>query len=151
MNDEDLFLAGDALFDSGQYDRAFAAFHSAAETGCAHSMLRLASMYTCGDGVTCNYDKAIEWELKALARGELSALLNLGISYRIKGDILKAKHWFERSIDAGDGSGALQLAKLYMVSTKEDAKIVEYLNFAIDAENMCESDIEEAKELVALY
>lgn len=149
MEIEELFLNGDELFENGEFELAFAAFLSAAEEGCAHSMLRLASMYTSGEGVPCNYDKAIEWELKAVERGDLAALLNLGISYRIKGNILEAKYWFEKSLEAGDGSGALELAKLYMVSSKEKAKVIEYLQFAISAENMCEADIEEAQGLLA--
>jgi TPR repeat protein len=149
MHNEAVFLKGDELFESGNYEQAFSCFLSAASEGCVHSMLRLASMYTCGEGVGCNYDKAIDWELKAAELGELAAFLNLGISYRIKGDILKAKHWFEKSLEAGDGSGALQLAKLYMVSLKENVTVVGYLKFAINAENMCESDIEEAEELLA--
>lgn len=149
MGSEELYLKGDELFEHGDFELAFAAFLSAAEEGCAHSMLRLASMYTCGEGVPCNYDKAIEWELKAVETGEQIALLNLGISYRIKGDIIKAKYWFEKSLEAGDGSGALELAKLYMVSSKEKAKVIGYLQLAISAEDMCESDIEEAEALLA--
>jgi hypothetical protein len=106
-------------------------------------------MYTCGEGINCDYDKAIEWELKAIEGGEVTALVNLGISYRIKGDIRKAKYWFERAIESGDGSGALELAKLYMVSPKEQERTIAYLNLAITSSNMCEADIEEAQELLS--
>lgn len=145
---QNFLLKGDELYDQGNYEEAFSNFLASANAGCAHSMLRLASMYVCGEGVKCNYDKAIEWEHKAVECGEPIALLNLGISYRIKGNIIKAKYCFEQSIAAGDGSGALELAKLYMVSSKENDKIFEYLQFAIHAENMCEADIEEAQQLL---
>lgn len=149
MINEELYLKGDALFENGNFEQSFAIFLALAEAGCTYSMLRVASMYSCGEGVACNYDKAIEWELEAAERGELSALLNLGISYRMKGDMLKAKYWFEKSMEAGEGSGALELAKLYLVSPKEKAKVIECLQFALNAENMCEADIEEAEMLLA--
>lgn len=148
MNNQTLLTAGDELFDGGNYLQAFNLYQEAANAGCAHSMLRLASMYTCGEGVACNYDKAIEWEHKAVAAGEPIALLNLGISYRIKGDIKSAKYWLEKAVAAGDGSGALNLAKLYMVSDKENTKITELLKFTINADNSCDSDIEEAQHLL---
>ncbi len=148
MGNESLLIKGDELLDGGHYDEAFATFLEAATAGCAHSMLRLGLMYTRGEGVKCDYDKAIEWELKAAEMGEVIAYLNLGISYRIKGDILSAKCWFEKAIGGGDGSAAIELAKLYMVSAKEKAKVWKYLNFAINAENMCEADIDEARELL---
>lgn len=150
MDNEALLVEGDEYFDNGDYEAAFSIYLRAAEAGCVHSMLRLASMYTLGEAVACNYDKAIEWELKAVDCGEPTALLNVGITYRIKGDIIKAKYWLEKSMAAGDGSGALQLAKLYMVSPKENDKIREYLNFAINAENMFESDLEEARKLLSI-
>jgi TPR repeat protein len=40
-------------------------------------------------------------------------MVNLGITYRLKGDIRKSKAWFEKAIETGDGSAALELAKLY--------------------------------------
>ncbi|WP_052417426.1 tetratricopeptide repeat protein [Cellvibrio mixtus] len=149
MGNESLLTKGDALLESGNYADAFTAYLEDATAGCAHSMLRLGLMYTRGEGVNCDYDKAIEWELKAAEAGEVIAYLNLGISYRIKGDILSAKFWFEKAIGAGDGSAAIELAKLYMVSTKEKAKVWKYLNFAINAANMCEADIDEARGLLA--
>ena len=149
MDADELFLKGDELYEKGDFVGAFSAFMQAAKKGSTSCMTRVASMYTCGEGVNCDYDKAIEWELKAIEGGEITALVNLGISYRIKGDIRKAKHWFERAIESGDGSGALELAKLYMVSPKEKERTIEYLNLAITSSNMCEADIEEAQELLS--
>ena len=149
MDVDDLFLKGDELYEKGDFVGAFSAFMQAAKKGNTSCMMRVASMYTCGEGVNCDYNKAIEWELKAIDGGEITALVNLGISYRIKGDIRKAKYWFERAIEAGDGSGALELAKLYMVSPKEEERTIEYLNLAITSSKMCEADIEEAQELLS--
>lgn len=38
-----------------------------------------------------------------------------------------------------------------MVSDKEQEKVIRYLTFAINADNMCESDIEEAEALLGTY
>jgi TPR repeat protein len=67
----------------------------------------------------------------------------------MKGDIRKSKKWFEKAIKSGDGSAALQLAKLYMVSDKEKDTVKFYLKHAINNENMCEADIEEAEKLLS--
>lgn len=149
MSPGELFLKGDELYENGNFEEAFSAFLMAAEQGDTSCMTRVASMYTCGEGVSCDFDKAIEWELKAIEGGETSALVNLGISYRMKGNLKKARYWFEKAIEAGDGCGALELAKLYMVTPKESERAGSYLCLAIANNNMCEADIEEAQELLA--
>ena len=44
---------------------------------------------------------------------------------------MKAKNWFEKSLDAGDVEAVLQLAKIYMVSELEVEKMKKYLDIAI--------------------
>ncbi|MCW8930771.1 MAG: sel1 repeat family protein [Gammaproteobacteria bacterium] len=149
--EDELFVEADTAYEQGDLSRAFYLFSQGARNGDVDSMSRLASMYTCGEGVTCDYDKAIEWELNAVNKGSTSALLNIGISYRIKGDIKKAKYWFEKSLSNEDGEAALQLAKLYMVSDKENDKIKKYLNIAINNPNMTDDSLTEAKELLIKY
>jgi TPR repeat protein len=149
MTKETLFLEGDALFESGDFLAAFSRFLQAAESGDSNCMLRVASMYTNGEGVRCDYDRAVAWELKAVGAGNVSAMVNVGISYRIKGDLVNAKHWFEQALAAGDGSGALELAKLYRVSEKETGRVVEYLKLALANPQMCQADIEDAQQLLA--
>ena len=105
-------------------------------------------MYTCGEGCECNYDRAIEWELKAIDAGDVTAMNNVGISYRIKGDIVKSKYWFEKALEAGEDGAALELAKLYMVSEKELGKVKEYLLKVISSSNVCEAEVEEAQQLL---
>ena len=105
-------------------------------------------MYTCGEGVKCDYDKAIEWHRKALDGKSASAMINLGITYRIKGDIRKSKYWLKKSLDTGDAEAALLLAKLYMVSDKEKETIIKYLDVVLNSRHVCESSIEEAEKLL---
>lgn len=144
-----LFNRADELHDKGEFISAFKLFSEAAESGDTASMLRMASMYTCGEGVQCDYAKAEQLELKAIEAGDITGLVNLGITYRIKGDIRNSKKWFLKAIDAGDGSGALELAKLYLVSDNEIETTRKYLELAISNPSMCEADIEEAKFLLA--
>jgi TPR repeat protein len=148
MDNDQLFRKADKLYEEGNFGEAFSMFSLAAENGDVSSMTRVASMYSCGEGVDCDYDKAIEWELKAIDGGEISAMVNVGISYRIKGHIREAKRWFQQALKAGDGSAALELAKLYMVSDMESEAVKRYLQLAIESTNMCEADIEEAKQLL---
>ena len=148
MNNESLFLKADKLYNKGDYSSAFQIFLRAAKNGDTSSMLRIALMYTCGEGVHCNYDKAEKWELKAIEAGDNTGMVNIAITYRIKGDIRSAKAWLEKAFKAGDGSAALELAKLYMVSEKESDTVKFYLKQAIKNENMCEADIEEAEKLL---
>lgn len=149
MDTEELFLKGDELYDQGAFNEAFAFFSLAAENGDTSCMLRVASMYTCGEGVDCDYDKAIEWELKAVSAGDATAMFNVGISYRFKGDIRQAKRWFLEALEAGDGSAALELARLYMVSEKESETVIKYLHLAVESENISDASIEEAYNLLS--
>lgn len=150
MKNPKLFLEGDALYEQGELKKAFEIFQRAAADGDTSSMIRLASMYTCGEGVQCDYDKAVEWELTAVQNGDVSALFNLGVTYRIKGDIRQSKSWFEKALQAGDPSAAMELAELYLVSDKEVDTVVFYLKKALECkEKLCEADIEEANTLLA--
>ena len=148
MNNEEVTQLGDKLYEQGKFEEAFAVYLKAAKNGDLSSMTQVANMLTCGEGVDCNFDNAIEWELKAIEGGEISAMVNVGISYRMKGEIKKSKYWFEQALEKGNGSAALELAKIYMVSDKEKETIKEYLNLAINNTNMCEADIEEAQQLL---
>ena len=149
MTNEELFLQGDELYERKEFGEAFKVFLQAANNGDVSSMIRVASMYTCGEGIECDYDKAIEWEIKAAEGGNDSALFNLGVTYRIKGDIRKSKFWFEKALDIGDSSAAVELAKLYLASDKETDTVIRYLKRALSSGDMCVADVEEAKSLLS--
>lgn len=144
-----LFIEADALHDQGQYTEAFTLFMQGAENGDSSCMTRIASMYSCGEGIECDYDKALEWELKAIELGDISAMINAGITYRAKGDLVKSKYWFEQALENGHSSGAIELAKLYMVSDKEIDRVKEYLAIAMLDEGLCEGEIEEVNHLLS--
>jgi len=145
-----MFEAGFSAYEKGYFRKAFKLFKEGAENGDVDCMIKLAIMYTCGEGVRCDYDSAIEWERRAVDSGSASAVINLGISFRIKGDLKQARNWFEKALDDGDGEAALHLAKLYMVSDKETEKVKEYLAIAVSSERICEYSVEEARTLLEL-
>lgn len=144
------FQRGDALEEQGCLEQAFEEFSLGANAGDAACMTGLALLYTLGKGIDCcDLDKAIEWEMKALEAGGRLAQFNLGITYRMKGDLLEARACFEKALSAGDNSAALQLAKLYIVSPRETEVVRAYLGVVLADESLCDSDREEARTLLA--
>lgn len=143
----DNFSQADAAYDAGDSSEAFRLFLAAAESGNCDAMCRVAVMYESGEGVEYDVEKSIFWDLKAIDAGSTSSLINLGITYRRLGDIRKAKYWFEKSLETGDGEAALELAKLYSVSDKESATVKRYLQIAISSDRLSENSLEEAKRL----
>lgn len=144
------FVRGDALEEQGLFEQALEAFSAGANAGDVSCMTRLALLYTNGQGVDCcDFDKAIEWEMKAHEAGDSMALFNLGITHRMKGDLLEARACFEEALSAGDNSAALQLAKLYVVSPKESEMVRHYLGMVLADDTLCEAEREEAASLLA--
>jgi uncharacterized protein len=126
VSNDQFFDEGDAFEEQGLNEKAFEAFSSGAIAGSTPCMNRLASLYTMGKGMkSADFDKAIEWEKKAVEGGDQVAMFNLGISYRMVGKLLRAKACFEAALKVGDNGAALELAKMYAVSEKEASKVEE--------------------------
>lgn len=142
------FERADKLIDSGDAKAGFDMFLKAAEAGDVDGMARVSVMYSQGEGVPLNFDKSIYWDEKAIEGGSTLALGNLGITYRMKGDLRTAKFYFEKSLKSGNGGAALELAKLYLVSPKEIERVIDYLYIAIEHDSICEASEEEAEELL---
>lgn len=151
MNSEVLFSQADEQYELGNFNEAFELFLKAALKGDLSAMNRVACMYSDGEGTSRDYEKSIEWDLKAAEAGSDTSMLNLAITYRTLGNIRSAKEWFEKTLDAGNGEAALCLAKLYMVSDKETDKIQHYLKLAINHSAICESSKDEAVDLLKNY
>lgn len=143
-----LFDEGSAAYDNGNYEKALSIFLMLAQAGDVDSMTRVASMYGTGEGTNLDFEKSIEWDEKAAQAGSVSALSNLGITYRMRGDTRKAKFWFERAIDAGDREAALDLAKMYLISELETVRVLQYLEMVLEGENCSEAARNEAREIL---
>lgn len=144
------FDRADLLFEAGDYALAFSEFRRLAEEGSSSAMLRVASMLSAAMGTDYDLDEAIRWEKKAAELGDPIAFLNLGISYRCKGDLKRARESFELAYELDDPEAALELAKLYRVSDIESAKVHFYANKALSMGDLSESSVEEAKALLGL-
>lgn len=150
MNDE-LFALADKEYDEGNYKRAFDLFMELANLNDPSGMTRVALMYAEGEGVKKDYDLSMEWDRKAIEAGCILSLTNLAITYRMMGDIINAKKYFEKAIEAGDDDAALALAKLYMVTDLERNKIIQLLKLVTSSSNVTDDSKEQALLLLEKY
>jgi TPR repeat protein len=153
MTDDDRYCAADRLDDYKKYQRAFQAFRALANRGYAAAMSRLATMYDFGHYVDYDFDAVLYWETQALEHGFSAGRYNLGVTWRRHGDLRKARDWFESALQHGDLGAALQLAKLYCVSDKENERVKALLRQVVadpDAVRIkvTEADYEEAQALL---
>jgi TPR repeat protein len=148
MTSKSRFDEGLLAYEKGHFREAFEIFETGAESGDIDCMTYLGVMYTCGEGVACSYDKAVEWLRKAVQAGSTSAMLNLGTTYRIKGELRQAKRWFEEALNLGDAEAAFELARLYLVSDLETETVRKYLKIVLTEKNVCESSKEKAESLL---
>jgi hypothetical protein len=68
--------------ERGDYETARKEFQVLADQGDAKAMISLALMYHTGEGAKLDYDKAMDWYLKAYAKHNGDALNNIGVMYR---------------------------------------------------------------------
>jgi len=66
----------------GDYETARKEFTLLAEKGDDKAMIELGLMYHTGEGAKQDYDKAMDWYLKAYAKRNGDALNNIGVMYR---------------------------------------------------------------------
>jgi len=147
--DNKIFNQADSEYSEGNFDEAFELFLEAAEHGDDSAMDRVASMYEASEGVEYDFDKAIYWYRKAVKAGSITSLYNLGVSFRSKGNVSEAKHWFEKALDAGDRDAALDLGKLHMICEAEQDKVVFYLKLFLQSNNSLEDSQKEARDILS--
>jgi TPR repeat protein len=74
-------------------------------------------MYHYGNGIDIDYDKAMNWYLKAAAQGQAAAQANLGTIYLhgqgVQIDYAEAYSWFLNAAKQGDPGGFFNLGQLY--------------------------------------
>ena len=148
MKNEDLFNKADEAYRNGDVKLAFRLFSLASEGGDSSAMSRLAMMYGDGEGIPYDFDKSVYWDLQAIDAGCTSSMSNLAITYRNYGDTREARKWFEKAYKAGDVDAALELAKMLLVSDKEQEQVKVLLNQVIASKEACSSSVEEAQEIL---
>lgn len=68
---------GNAVYDSGDYESAFAIFLSLAEAGNVHAQVMVGGMYRIGEGTPASLDQSLYWYGVAAEAGNIVALNNL--------------------------------------------------------------------------
>lgn len=107
------------------YKKAMDYYLLAASYGYPYAQWEIARMYSLGKGVESNKEKNIEWRDKAFANfktyaddGDAKAMGHLveyynGIENDKYKDYIKAFYWAFRELEAGNPSGASEIASLY--------------------------------------
>jgi hypothetical protein len=94
---------GDALklYQTGQYQQAFAQIKPLAEGGSAEAQYHLATIYSTGRGAVKDQATAIHWLKQAAGQGHYQAAVELGNRYSsgfgTQQDPQQAAYWLERA------------------------------------------------------
>ncbi len=99
---------------------AFHWYSKSAENGCANAANNLALMYSNGKGVDRNLKKAEQYFIFSSTRKDPNAMENLAYLYLELGDPEKARNWYERAINNGNGR-----AKINREKFEKQASIIE--------------------------
>lgn len=125
---------------AGGYDYAKAMTWDtiAADMGNARGYTNLGLLYYNGWGVDKDLSKAIDYLKKADEGGDMKAPRYLGITYAETGDYASAATYYQKAADAGDITGSVNLAQLYVegkgVGQSYD-KAIQLLQSCIDSAN----------------
>ncbi|HEX2752203.1 MAG TPA: tetratricopeptide repeat protein [Alphaproteobacteria bacterium] len=141
-----LFDEANKEWEAGNTKRAFELFSRAVEQGDLSALINLGYFYDLGISVSKNEERALQLYKKAFRKGLRFAANNIGTIYRDKGNFARAKFWFMRSVEDGDGDAALELAKMYLSrkaagDTKQASR---YLKRVINGKSVTQASVEEA-------
>lgn len=71
-----------SALNRGDYDTAYQEFHTLAEQGDSKAMVTIGMFFHKGESFPQDYDKAMDWYLKAMELGNGDAYNNIGVMYR---------------------------------------------------------------------
>ena len=117
-------------------NKAFGWFQRSAEAGFGWGMFNLAQCYEYGDGVQQNDRVAKKWYEKAANKSLAEAECRMGKYCYDAGDYAKARYWYKRAADRGDGramnmQGLLRSLEKY--GLYNERKAVEYFRQSAEA------------------
>lgn len=142
----------DSAQKTSRYDaEAVRRCQRAAETGDSDAMCTLAEMYSKGDGVTKDTEKALYWFLRAAEAGNSTAMYHLAGRYDFLGgsrnsgeDYTKAVKWYTKAAEAGRSDAMNRLGWMYLVGQgvgKDCEKATEWFHKSAEAWNISAMDI----------
>ena len=109
-------------------------YEKAAENGNAEAMARLSDFYLEGKGGrTKDYNKAMEWIKKSVAKGDPYGYSNMGYMYcyglGVSKNYDEAIKWFRKSADLNNEWGLCQMGHVYYSGYGKDKNYVEALKW----------------------
>jgi hypothetical protein len=111
------FAAGQAAFELGDYQTAYAEFLKSAQGGDSNAETALGVLYDDGHGVPKDQRAAVMWYRKAAEQGNPQAQLNLGIHYEqaqgIDQDYALALGWYRKAAEQGYAPAEVALGSMY--------------------------------------
>ncbi|KAG0304219.1 hypothetical protein BGZ98_005787, partial [Dissophora globulifera] len=117
-------------------------FPTASRGNEAREYLKLGRLYYNGLVVRKNYEKSMEWYLKASEAGNSDAKFNIGVmyynGYGVEQDYTKAMEWHRKASDAGDSDAMLNIGEMYEDGhgmEQDYTKAIEWYLKASDAGN----------------
>ena len=139
MTPEELYQAGKAAHDAGDYGKAMEYFRLAADAGSVDGLRNIGNLYANGEGVEMNPDKAREYYDLAAEKGDAKAFFNIGVMYEYgengEPDTGKAIEYYQKSGELGFTEAWTTLASLYLYGEgveQDTGKAVEYWQKAAD-------------------
>lgn len=85
-----------------------------AEQGDANSQNKLGNMYSNGEGVSQDYNKAFSWYKKSATQGNSEAQLSLGVLYAgLRGDEVEGFKWMYKAAEQGNAEALLNIGMAY--------------------------------------
>lgn len=148
-----LFRIAHAAEEDGRFEFARRSFEQGAALGDAECLNRLAYMHDAGLGTPIDKATAMRLYRRAWRRARsVVAANNIAILYREREQYRAMAAWFRRAAETGDGSAELDLAKCYIdgVGVRRDAALgLRHLKAAVQSDDICEDEREEAARLIA--
>ena len=158
MNETPLSNRANAKWDRGDDAGALELFRLAAEKGEIDAFNSIGYFYDHGIGVAQDRDKAFFWYKKAARHGAIVSYKNIGLCYKEKGNIKRAKIWLRKALFAHetpkrkllDGEAAYELAKIYLENRTARSKkhCIYYLKLALTTDNITDDSREKVELLI---
>lgn len=149
---DEFFSLGDDAQEAGDFDLARVCFEQGAALGDANCLSRLAYLYDIGIGVPIDKRQARRLYLRSWRLGCHVAGNNLAILHREAGNHAAMARWFRRAGERGDDGARVELAKCYLQGLGVEpspAVALRHLRMALAGDGLCESERDEAAELIA--
>ncbi len=112
------FQAGQAAYDSGDYQTAIAEWLPLAEAGHVSAQFGMGLLNANGFGVPFDNEQALKWYRLAAAQGNAEAQCNLGVMYAngwgVPQSDESAFEWYSLAADYGVTEAQTNLARMYL-------------------------------------